>query len=589
MIRLETAANYTWYGKTGSCQDASGSWVLWHVGFVERGGQAATYALNLSGATYAETAARRARLVREKLSRAGLIAAAAPDRRTQMAARIDEAIRGFAGEVSLYAKNLDTGEEFAIEPDRRVRTASTIKLPIMAGAFAAVEQGKARWDEAIEMREADKVSGSGVIREFAVGTKLTLRDLVHMMIVVSDNTATNLVIDRITADLVNAEMDKLGLTQTRSMRKVLGAGAQSGHSKAGLLEENKPFGLGSSTPREMAMLIEKLERGEVISADASREMLDILGRQQYKDGIGRRRNAEVASKSGSLDALRSDVGLVRSVGGRIAMAVTVDKMPRIDYSPDNAGNRLISELAELMIEGLSAPVSELGGPDGPESSVELHATIDHVQGLHVEGDRVWVSWVDRKAKTGHLGEFSLATGRMVRSVEVQKGERYHPGGIAGDGASIWVPVAEYRARSSAVIQKRNRDTLALEAEFAAADHIGCVALLGERVFGGNWDSRLIYSWDRSGRLLSMRPNPAQTRYQDLKAVDGALVGSGLRGDGGAIDWLDPDDLRLRRRVIVGKSNRGVVLTHEGMAIAGDRVYLVPEDGPSRVLVYRFPH
>jgi beta-lactamase class A len=501
---------------------------------------------------------------------------------------VQEKLRSFTGTVSLYARNLDTGEDFGVQPDRRVRTASTIKLPILVGVFAAVQQGKADWRETIEMRAEDKVSGSGVIRELHDGTKLTLRDLVHMMIVVSDNTATNLVLDRVPADFINAESHKLGLKQTRVLRKVLGPRGPEGHSREGRLAEFAPFGLGVSTPREMVSLIEKLERGEVVTADASREMLEILERQQLKDGIGRRRATETASKSGALDALRSDVGLVRSKGGRIVIAVTVDDMPRVDYSPDNVGNILIADLADTIIEGLSVPLAEITTEQKPERIVDLDAAIDHVQGIDVDGDHLWLSWVDRKARTGHLGLFDLRTGKLLRAVEVQKGEQYHPGGIALDDTSIWVPVAEYRPRSSAVLQRRNRDTLALEGEFQVADHIGCVAVWGNSLFGGNWDSRLIYNWTKDGRQLGVRPNKAGTSYQDMKSDAGALIASGLRAGDGFIDWLEPRELRLLKRIRVGKTSRGVVLTHEGMAIADGRIYFVPEDGPSRVFVYPLP-
>jgi hypothetical protein len=101
--------------------------------------------------------------------------------------------------------------------------------------------------------------------------------------------------------------------------------------------------------------------------------------------------------------------------------------------------------------------------------------MDHVQGIDVEGDRLWVSWVDRTNKTGHVGEFELSSGKLLRSVEVHKGDRYHPGGIALEGDSLWLPVAEYKPNSSSFIQRRNKHTLALEAEFEVADHIGCVA------------------------------------------------------------------------------------------------------------------
>jgi len=249
--------------------------------------------------------------------------------------RLRRHIDFFPGEVRLFAKNLQSGAQVGIGEHEPVRTASTIKLPIMAALFHEVARGRARWDERLRLRDSDKVSGSGVLHEFSDGVELPLRDVMHLMIVVSDNTATNLILDRITADAVNAYLDTLGLTRTRSMRKVRGDGSQlkeaSGWSKAGLLEENKRFGLGSSTSWEMVALLEKLHRGEIVSPEASREMLAILGRQQYKDCIGRYLGRyRVMSKSGSLDALRSDAGIVVTPRGPIAMAMTVDAMPWVD-------------------------------------------------------------------------------------------------------------------------------------------------------------------------------------------------------------------------------------------------------------------
>lgn len=514
---------------------------------------------------------------------AGLFAAQAPAPREQMQARIRAAIEAFPGAVSLCALNLDTGESFGVHPDERVRTASTIKLPILAAAFAAVAQGKLRWEDTVELRAEDKISGSGVLNEFSSGLRFPLRDLAQLMIVVSDNTATNLVLDRLTADFVNAEMDKLGLTQTRVLRKVLGdGGTPSGHSREGNLEEFRRFGLGVSTPREMTALVARIARGEVVSPEASREMLAILQRQQYKDGIGRRLpDSEVASKSGALDRLRSDTGLVRSLGGRIALSITVDGMLRTDYSPENAANVLIGELTGMLRDGLSAPVSNLGAP---EKVIVLEAGMSHAQGIEVDGDRLWVTWVDRKQRAGFLGEFSLSTGKLRRSVPVHDGDRYHPGGLAAAGDSLWLPVAEYRRDGSSFVERRSKSTLALEARWPVADHIGCVAVSGGRVYGGNWDARQFYVWEESGRLIEKRDNPGEGRYQDLKA-GAQLVAGGIRGAEGVIDWLDPRDFRLLRRIRAGKTGRGVIYTREGMAVSGGRLYLLPEDGPSRLFVF----
>ncbi len=271
-----------------------------------------------------------------------------------MERRISGAVSKFKGKVWLYAKNLDTGEAYGLRENERVRTASTIKLPILVAVHAAVEAGKASWSERLTMTEADKVGGSGVLSEFAAGQSFLLSDLCNLMIVVSDNTATNLILDRVGADYVNEVMDSLKLVNTRSMRKILGNRPPDGFSKAGLAEENKRFGIGSSTPKEMVTLLESLHKGNAINAAASKQILDTMKRQQYKEGIGRRfdERTPVMSKSGSLDALRSDTGLIFVPVGKFAISITVDDMPLKDYSPDNVGSLLISEVTGYLLAGL---------------------------------------------------------------------------------------------------------------------------------------------------------------------------------------------------------------------------------------------
>jgi len=282
-------------------------------------------------------------------------APAAPPLADQIAALT----RDFKGTVVLYAKNLRHGGAFEIGADTKVRTASTIKLPILAALESLVAAGKVKWDERITLKAGDKVSGSGVLASLADNSDLTLRNIAILMIIVSDNTATNLVLDRITADAVNDYLDTIGLTVTRSNRKVRGDGtklaAPTGWSKAGQKEENSKYGLGVSTPREMVKLLEMLHQGKIVSPEASKDILEIMKNQQVKDGIGRHEleGWTVASKSGSLDALRSDVGIVYTKSGPIAMAITVDGMPVTDYSPDNVGDILISKIAHVLVEGLA--------------------------------------------------------------------------------------------------------------------------------------------------------------------------------------------------------------------------------------------
>ncbi len=289
------------------------------------------------------------------LMAASPMAMAAPD---TLADRVAALTRPFKGRVAMYARNLTTGREFAIDADARVRTASTIKLPILCALESLVASGRVRWDERIRLRPEDKVTGSGVLGSLEDGTDLTIRNLAILMIIVSDNTATNLITDRITADAVNDYLDSIGLTITRYNRKVRGDGARlaepSGWSRAGTLEENRKYGLGVSTPREMVRLLQMLEAGTIVSPAASKDILDILAKQQVRDGIARHAadDLRIASKSGALDALRSDVGIVYAKGGPVAIAITVDEMPDTDYSPDNVGNVLIWQLATALVEEL---------------------------------------------------------------------------------------------------------------------------------------------------------------------------------------------------------------------------------------------
>jgi beta-lactamase class A len=229
----------------------------------------------------------------------------------------------------------------------------------MLAVFDAVAHGKAKWTEPLTVTAGEKVSGSGVIgAEFSDGVQLPLRDVLHLMIVLSDNTATNMILERFTADAVNAYLDSIGIKTTRSMRKVRGDGSQlkapAGYSAAGKLPENQKYGLGVSTPRDMVTILEKLERGEAVNPEASKEMLAVMRRCQDNTGVRRRlQGVPIANKTGSLDALRSDVALVYSNGGRIAMAITVDDMPKSDWSPENPGSILISDLAKMLVDGLA--------------------------------------------------------------------------------------------------------------------------------------------------------------------------------------------------------------------------------------------
>ncbi|MCS7023756.1 MAG: DUF6454 family protein [Bryobacteraceae bacterium] len=224
-----------------------------------------------------------------------------------------------------------------------------------------------------------------------------------------------------------------------------------------------------------------------------------------------------------------------------------------------------------------------------ETVVTLRADIHHIQGIDVEGNTLWVSSVDAKSKKGYLSKFRLPDGTLGAQVQVQEGERIHPGGLALDGDSLWIPVAEYDRNGPTTIQRRNKRTLALEQRFEVHDHIGCLAASPVLLVGGNWASRMLYFWTRDGRLISKQPNPSSIHYQDLKFDGESLVGSGDDGRlQGAVEWMNLKDFSIVKRLRAGATDRGIPYTHEGMTIRGGRLYLLPEDAPSRLFVFQLP-
>jgi hypothetical protein len=248
--------------------------------------------------------------------------------------------------------------------------------------------------------------------------------------------------------------------------------------------------------------------------------------------------------------------------------------------------RLLAAL--LLAAAVAQAAGELSAAD-LLATIPLEGETHHVQGIVVEPSRLLITSVDVSKKRGLLMEFELPSGRRLRSIEIQEGARYHPGGMSAFNGSLWIPVAEYRRSSTSVIQKRSRRTLELAAQFAVEDHIGCVAVDREYVVGANWDAREIYFWDHAGKLLRKSDNPGSNAFQDMKLVDGKLVAGGLLQDKtGIIEWFDFPSLRPLRRLPVGRTNRHVAYTHEGMAILDGKLYLLPEDTPSRLYVFRLP-
>jgi len=196
--------------------------------------------------------------------------------------QIGALVKVFRGQMGVAAIDLGTGETIAVGADARFPTASTIKTAVMIEAWQQVADGRLAMDTAITLREADKVGGAGVLRGLHDGLALTVSDLVHLMIVLSDNTATNLLIGRLGTAHVNERLEGYGLRETKLFRPTFRDG------RADVLPElEREFGLGMTTPREMARLMAIIAEGKAVNRGASDAMLATLRRQQDRAMIPR--------------------------------------------------------------------------------------------------------------------------------------------------------------------------------------------------------------------------------------------------------------------------------------------------------------
>lgn len=213
----------------------------------------------------------------------------------------------------------------------------------------------------------------------------------------------------------------------------------------------------------------------------------------------------------------------------------------------------------------------------------LDGTVYHVQGVALDPDSIWVTSVDAANRKGYLHKFNRKTFKLEKSIDVTDGPRFHPGGLSVEGGRIWIPVSEYTPHSSTVLEELDKRTLTVMRQIAVADSLGCVAISKTEIIAGNWDSRQLYVFDKDGKQIRIVDNPEPNKYQDMKFVDSRLVASGvITKTSGAVDWLEWPSLKLVRRLHAGTNDRGVLLTREAMATENNNLYLVPEDGPTRL-------
>lgn len=270
------------------------------------------------------------------------------------------------GQVAVAVKHLEKGEAFAYRADEPMPTASLIKFPVMIEVYRQAGLGQIDLARQVVLRDGDKVPGSGILTaHFSGGAAFPLRDAVRLMIAFSDNTATNLVLDQIGLPATAKYMEELGCPNTRIHSQVFK------RETSVFPERSRQFGLGSTTAAEMLRLLELLHQRRLVSAEASDRMREHLracdDRRKFPRFLPQ--GTKLAHKTGSVDAVRTDAGIVETPGGAIALCVLTSENKDTRWSDDNAGDLLCANVARAVYDHFNPPAA--GDPQKPETSSVL--------------------------------------------------------------------------------------------------------------------------------------------------------------------------------------------------------------------------
>ena len=260
-------------------------------------------------------------------------------------------LQGFSGEVSVAFHRFGDGFRYALNADKTLPAASLIKLPILVEALAQVEAGRVGLEDRISLKPEHMVGGNGVLRWLRPGLNPSFEDLLTLMIIVSDNTATNMVIDLVGLDAVNARCEALGLAHTRLIGKLqLPEREQNEAQRRG--ERNR------TAAGDVLNLLTALQEGRLLKAEGTERALRMLERQLYKEALARYLPTDeelaaepvtVASKSGCLRGVWHDAGLFFRRGQPLyALVVMTAGADDRSYGPEQEGLMLIAHVSRAV-------------------------------------------------------------------------------------------------------------------------------------------------------------------------------------------------------------------------------------------------
>ncbi len=256
---------------------------------------------------------------------------------------LEEKIRNYIktqkGNVAVVFKDLKDGREIRINGDMKFPSASTIKIFIMSELFNRINKGFYKLDDEIEITDKMKTGGDGILKELNIGHKFTLGELCTMMIVLSDNMATNILINLLGMDNVNSTIEKLGMKKARLQRKMMDSQAAA--------EGRENF----MTADDFAHVLELIYRGEDINKTYSGMMLDILKRQQVRGRLDLYLPEDVliAHKTGDLDNLEHDGGIVYLPHREYIICVLTNK---VETNKD--GREIIGTISKMVYDEMCA-------------------------------------------------------------------------------------------------------------------------------------------------------------------------------------------------------------------------------------------